>query len=164
MTDPSNEFCRIVLEALPTGVYVANREGKVTLWSAGAEKLTGYLRQDILGRLSERGARFLSRAPCRDCQLHQGLASYYRRGVRPPRYSWTSPPHFSGIRKLHQRQRRHAASRRVTHACPSAHHHQEKGQPWWSPRRSVEGRLRRLCHCHDGSVHRSLAHEQQQAD
>jgi PAS domain S-box-containing protein len=53
MTEPTNDFCRIVLEALPNGVYVVNREGKVILWSAGAEKLTGYLSQDVLGRLRE---------------------------------------------------------------------------------------------------------------
>jgi diguanylate cyclase (GGDEF)-like protein/PAS domain S-box-containing protein len=53
MSDPVNDFYRIVLEALPTGVYVVNREGKIALWSAGAEKLTGYLRQDVLGRLQE---------------------------------------------------------------------------------------------------------------
>jgi hypothetical protein len=27
-----------------------NREGKVCLWSAGEEQLTGHLRQDVLGR------------------------------------------------------------------------------------------------------------------
>ena len=43
----------MILEALPIGVYAVNREGKVILWSAGAEKLTGYFRQDVLGRLSE---------------------------------------------------------------------------------------------------------------
>jgi diguanylate cyclase (GGDEF)-like protein/PAS domain S-box-containing protein len=41
---------RLVLEALPLGIYVVNREGKVVLWSEGAEKLTGFLRQDIVGR------------------------------------------------------------------------------------------------------------------
>jgi diguanylate cyclase (GGDEF)-like protein/PAS domain S-box-containing protein len=44
---------RSVLEALPLGVYLVNREGKVIVWTAGAEQLTGYLRQDILGRLRE---------------------------------------------------------------------------------------------------------------
>lgn len=29
------------------------REGKITLWSTGAEQLSGYLRQDVLGRLRE---------------------------------------------------------------------------------------------------------------
>lgn len=44
---------RIVLEALPLGIYMLNREGKIVLWSAGAEHITGYLRQDVLGRLRE---------------------------------------------------------------------------------------------------------------
>lgn len=44
---------QIVLEALPVGVYVVNRQNKVILWSAGAEHITGYLRQDVLGRLHE---------------------------------------------------------------------------------------------------------------
>lgn len=41
---------RLVLEALPLGVYVVNREGKVLVWSEGAEKLTGLLRQEVVGR------------------------------------------------------------------------------------------------------------------
>jgi diguanylate cyclase (GGDEF)-like protein/PAS domain S-box-containing protein len=44
---------RMVLEVLPLGLYVVNREGKITLWSAGAETLSGYLRQEVLGRLRE---------------------------------------------------------------------------------------------------------------
>ena len=53
MNPGEQDVCRMVLEALPVAVYLVNREGKVTLWSAGAEKLTGYLRQDVLGRLCE---------------------------------------------------------------------------------------------------------------
>jgi diguanylate cyclase (GGDEF)-like protein/PAS domain S-box-containing protein len=41
---------RLLLEALPFGVYVVNREARVVLWSEGAEQLTGYLRQDVVGR------------------------------------------------------------------------------------------------------------------
>lgn len=41
---------RLLLEALPLGVYAVNRDGKVILWSEGAEQLTGYLRQDVVGR------------------------------------------------------------------------------------------------------------------
>jgi PAS domain S-box-containing protein len=44
---------RLVLESLPIGVCVVNRQGKIILWSAGAERITGYLRQDVLGRLCE---------------------------------------------------------------------------------------------------------------
>jgi diguanylate cyclase (GGDEF)-like protein/PAS domain S-box-containing protein len=54
MTDPAEHVVhRMVLEALPLGVYVVNRDGKIILWSAGAEQLSGYLRQDVLGRLRE---------------------------------------------------------------------------------------------------------------
>lgn len=54
MTDLSEQFDhRMILEALPMGVYVVNREGKIVVWSAGAEHVTGYLRQDVLGRLRE---------------------------------------------------------------------------------------------------------------
>ena len=48
---------RLVVEALPVGVYVVNREGKILLWSAGAERITGYLRQEAIGRLC--GSDFL---------------------------------------------------------------------------------------------------------
>jgi diguanylate cyclase (GGDEF)-like protein/PAS domain S-box-containing protein len=49
----SHDVHRLVLEALPLGVYLLNREGRVTLWTTGAERLTGHLRQDVLGRFRE---------------------------------------------------------------------------------------------------------------
>jgi diguanylate cyclase (GGDEF)-like protein/PAS domain S-box-containing protein len=39
----------LVVESLPVGLCVVNMTGKICLWSAGAERLTGYLRQDVLG-------------------------------------------------------------------------------------------------------------------
>jgi two-component system, cell cycle response regulator len=51
LLDPN--LCRLVLESLPVGVCVVNLAGKVCVWSAGAERLTGHLRQDILGRHCE---------------------------------------------------------------------------------------------------------------
>ena len=33
------------------GVCAVDREGKVILWNDGAERVTGYLRQDVLGRM-----------------------------------------------------------------------------------------------------------------
>jgi diguanylate cyclase (GGDEF)-like protein/PAS domain S-box-containing protein len=53
MTLDSKSIHRLVLEALPIGVYLVNLEGKITVWSDGAEQLTGHLRQDVLGRLEE---------------------------------------------------------------------------------------------------------------
>lgn len=39
-----------VLESLQTGVCLVDRNQKVLFWNVGAEKTTGHLRQDILGR------------------------------------------------------------------------------------------------------------------
>jgi two-component system, cell cycle response regulator len=41
---------RLVLESLPLGICVVNRDYKIVFWSEGAEKQTGYLRQDVVGR------------------------------------------------------------------------------------------------------------------
>jgi diguanylate cyclase (GGDEF)-like protein len=53
MAPDSQSIYRLVLEAFPLGVYLVNREGKITVWSDGAERLTGFLRQDILGHPEE---------------------------------------------------------------------------------------------------------------
>lgn len=50
MSDSPNEgIYRWVLEMLPIAVCAVNRDGKVILWNEGAERVTGYLRQDVLG-------------------------------------------------------------------------------------------------------------------
>lgn len=46
----SPEIYRVVLDALPVALCAVNRDGKVILWNDGAERITGYLRQDLLGR------------------------------------------------------------------------------------------------------------------
>jgi diguanylate cyclase (GGDEF)-like protein/PAS domain S-box-containing protein len=45
----SPEIFRVVLESLQTGVYFVDREQKILFWNEGAEKITGYLRQDVVG-------------------------------------------------------------------------------------------------------------------
>jgi PAS domain S-box-containing protein/diguanylate cyclase (GGDEF)-like protein len=40
---------RSVLEDLPTGIYLVDRNGKILLWNQGAERITGHLRQDVVG-------------------------------------------------------------------------------------------------------------------
>jgi diguanylate cyclase (GGDEF)-like protein/PAS domain S-box-containing protein len=40
---------RTVLESLQTGIYVVDANQKIVFWNEGAEKITGYLRQDVLG-------------------------------------------------------------------------------------------------------------------
>lgn len=41
---------RAALESLSTGVYLVDRERRIAFWNDGAEKITGYLRQEVLGR------------------------------------------------------------------------------------------------------------------
>ncbi len=43
------EILRSVLEDLPTGVYLVGRDGKILFWNYGAERITGHLRQDVVG-------------------------------------------------------------------------------------------------------------------
>ncbi len=44
------EVYREVLESLANGVYLVDRDRRIFLWNDGAEKITGHLRQDVLGR------------------------------------------------------------------------------------------------------------------
>ena len=48
LDDP--EVYRAVLDSVKSGVYLVDRTGKITLWNTGAERITGYLRQDVVGR------------------------------------------------------------------------------------------------------------------
>ena len=47
--DPS--YYRAILESLPSGVYVVDRERRILFWNDGAEQITGYRRHEIIGRL-----------------------------------------------------------------------------------------------------------------
>lgn len=44
------EIYRGVLQGLPIGVYVVDRDQKIVFWNEGAETITGYLSQEVLGR------------------------------------------------------------------------------------------------------------------
>ncbi len=48
LSDP--EIFRTVLENLQTGVYIVDRNRRIRFWNEGAEQITGYLRQDVVGR------------------------------------------------------------------------------------------------------------------
>jgi PAS domain S-box-containing protein/diguanylate cyclase (GGDEF)-like protein len=47
--DPS--YYRAILESLPSGVYVVDRERRILFWNDGAEQITGYQRHEVIGRL-----------------------------------------------------------------------------------------------------------------
>jgi diguanylate cyclase (GGDEF)-like protein/PAS domain S-box-containing protein len=43
------EICRNILEGLPTGMCVIDMQKKIVFWSDGAERITGYLRHEVIG-------------------------------------------------------------------------------------------------------------------
>jgi diguanylate cyclase (GGDEF)-like protein/PAS domain S-box-containing protein len=44
------EIFQCVLEALQTGIYFVDRNRRIRFWNEGAERITGYIRQDVVGR------------------------------------------------------------------------------------------------------------------
>lgn len=45
------EIFQHVLNSLHTGVYLVDRERKIVFWNQGAERITGYMRHEVVGRL-----------------------------------------------------------------------------------------------------------------
>jgi diguanylate cyclase (GGDEF)-like protein/PAS domain S-box-containing protein len=45
--DPS--IYRDVLESLQIGIYIVDRDQRIVFWNEGAERITGYLRQEVMG-------------------------------------------------------------------------------------------------------------------
>ena len=43
------ELYQTVLDGLQTGVYIVDRNRQIRFWNGGAEQITGYLRQDVVG-------------------------------------------------------------------------------------------------------------------
>jgi len=48
LDDP--EIFQSVLESMQTGVYLIDRNRRIRFWNEGAERITGYIRQDVIGR------------------------------------------------------------------------------------------------------------------
>src|ERR1700693_5430156 len=48
LNDP--EIYQTVLDNLQPGVYSVDRNRRIRFWNEGAEEITGYLRQDVVGR------------------------------------------------------------------------------------------------------------------
>jgi PAS domain S-box-containing protein len=44
------ELYRLILESFEDGVYIVDSNRRIIYWSDGAERITGYLAQDVLGR------------------------------------------------------------------------------------------------------------------
>jgi len=47
------EICRFVLESLQAGVYLVDKSRRILCWNDGAERISGYFRQDVVGRICE---------------------------------------------------------------------------------------------------------------
>jgi PAS domain S-box-containing protein/diguanylate cyclase (GGDEF)-like protein len=45
-----SDVYRLILESLEDGVYLVDSERRIVYWNEGAERITGYLRQDVIGR------------------------------------------------------------------------------------------------------------------
>jgi diguanylate cyclase (GGDEF)-like protein/PAS domain S-box-containing protein len=67
------EILRSVLEELPTGVYLLGRDGKILLWNYGAERITGHLRQDVVGHACRED--FLGNSEGNDGQVSSAAAA-----------------------------------------------------------------------------------------
>src|SRR6516165_10588970 len=69
MLDP--EAFQNVLNSLPSGIYLLGRERKIVFWNQGAERITGYMRHEVVGRLCredflaycDQSGQMLSRKP-----------------------------------------------------------------------------------------------------
>jgi PAS domain S-box-containing protein/diguanylate cyclase (GGDEF)-like protein len=55
MMELDGEIYKSALESLPIGVYLVDPQRRILSWNSGAEKLTGYLRQEVIGRCCAEG-------------------------------------------------------------------------------------------------------------
>jgi diguanylate cyclase (GGDEF)-like protein/PAS domain S-box-containing protein len=100
------EFFVAVLEGLRTGVYVVDHNSKIVFWNDGAERITGHLRQEMMGRSCS--DNFLGQADGEQTDLTGGLSPInvtmrdgkkveaqvslrHKEGYRVPVRLWTFP-------------------------------------------------------------------------
>jgi len=78
------EIFRDALESTPVGLYLVDRDRKITLWSDGAERITGYMRQEVIGHPCQEnlldhcditGTRTCETACPLTCAIQNGRAS-----------------------------------------------------------------------------------------
>jgi diguanylate cyclase (GGDEF)-like protein/PAS domain S-box-containing protein len=107
------EVYRAALDSVTAGVYLVDRTGKILFWNSGAERITGHLRQDVvghsalqdfLGHLDGENNQVAVEALPISTVLREGKASFAQVSIR----------HKSGHRVL---ARLHAAPIRDTHGA-----------------------------------------------
>lgn len=47
------DIFRAVLESLPVGIYLTDRKRQIAFWNASAERITGYLAQEVIGHFCQ---------------------------------------------------------------------------------------------------------------
>jgi diguanylate cyclase (GGDEF)-like protein/PAS domain S-box-containing protein len=67
------EILRSVMENLPTGLSLVGRDGRILFWNYGAERITGHLRQDVVGHLCRED--FLASADANSGEVSGGAAA-----------------------------------------------------------------------------------------
>jgi diguanylate cyclase (GGDEF)-like protein/PAS domain S-box-containing protein len=100
------DLFRSVLESLHTAVYIVDHDGKILFWNEGAERITGYLRQNVIGR--NFSSNFLGECDADENELSGALAPIaiairegkqvgmqvslrHKTGHRIPVQLWTTP-------------------------------------------------------------------------
>ncbi len=49
-TDAGAELARMLVDNVPQGLYLVDRDRRIQTWNAAAERLTGYKREEVIGR------------------------------------------------------------------------------------------------------------------
>ena len=100
------EIYRTILENLKVGICLVDRQRKILLWNDGAERITGYLRHEVVGHTCAEnfllhcnqtdcelcGDRCPLTAALRDCSPVESIGSlHHKTGHRTPVHSWIVP-------------------------------------------------------------------------
>lgn len=100
------EICRSLLESLQVGVCVVDLQKRIVFWSDGAERITGFLRHEVVGRpCAGRTLLHCDQSKCETCgpecpvgaaiqTTHAGEADGYlhhKQGHRIPVHVWAVP-------------------------------------------------------------------------
>jgi diguanylate cyclase (GGDEF)-like protein/PAS domain S-box-containing protein len=100
------EICRSVLESLQTGVCVVDLQKKIIFWSDGAERITGFLRHEVVGRpCAGRTLLHCDQSNCEACSVECPVGAaiqgahpsesegylHHKQGHRVPVHVWAVP-------------------------------------------------------------------------
>jgi len=61
------QFYQDLLDQISDGVYFVNRDRRITYWNHGAERITGYGAEEVLGPAAQRASCATSMTPVSSC-------------------------------------------------------------------------------------------------